>query len=127
MKFSKAEIPVVSEAVGVTVRAVDLGSLTVAWETFPGGLETAPIFAGLPDDRCQCEHWGYVINGQFRAIFADHEETYRAGDLYYMAPGHTTAFDQDSEVIEFSPVGDYAETMAVVERNVTAMMSGHSA
>jgi hypothetical protein len=24
------------------------------------GLRTDPLFAGLPDDQCQCAHWGYI-------------------------------------------------------------------
>ncbi len=45
---------------------------------FPAGTVVAPLFQGLPDDRCQCPHWGYVIKGELRYRFASHEV---AGDV----------------------------------------------
>ena len=42
-----------------------------------------PLFVGLPDDRCQCPHMGYVIKGKLKFAFADgNEELYEAGDAY---------------------------------------------
>jgi hypothetical protein len=38
-----------------------------------------------------------------------------------MAPGHLPLFEEDSEVIEFSPRGEYQKTMEVAERNLAAM------
>jgi hypothetical protein len=124
MKGSKADLPVAVDAMGVVIRTANWGEMTVGIESFPAGLETAPIFVGLPDDRCQCPHWGYVVKGQYRAIFADREVVLNAGDVYYLEPGHTTAFDKDTEIIEFSPLGAYAQTMEVAGRNVAAMMTG---
>lgn len=104
---------------GVDIRETEWQGMNVSLERFPAGLSTAPIFVGLPDDRCQCPHWGYVIRGQVRVLYADHEETLRAGDAYYLAPGHTTVFEEDTEMIEFSPAGEYQKTMEVAMRNVT--------
>jgi len=36
----------------------------VGFERYPADVDLAPFFAGLPDDRCQCPHWGYVIHGK---------------------------------------------------------------
>jgi hypothetical protein len=47
-----------------------------------------PLFKGLPDDRCQCPHWGYVLKGRMRIRYPDHDEIIEAGDAYYMVPGH---------------------------------------
>jgi hypothetical protein len=124
MKGSKADLPVAVDAMGVVIRMADWGEMVVGLESFPAGLETAPIFRGLPDDRCQCPHWGYVIKGRFRAIFADHELVLNGGDVYYLEPGHTTAFDEDTEVVEFSPLGAHTQTMEVAGRNFAAMMTG---
>ncbi len=104
---------------GVDIRESEWQGMNVALERFPAGLSTAPIFVGLPDDRCQCPHWGYVIRGQVRVLYADHEETLRAGDAYYLSPGHTTVFEEDTEMIEFSPAGEYQKTMEVAIRNAT--------
>ena len=42
--------------------------------------------------------------------------------LNYAPPGHTTQFNEDTEVVEFSPRGIYQETMEVAGRNAAAMM-----
>jgi hypothetical protein len=111
MHGSRQELAVSFKDDGIDIREAEWGNINVALESFPAGLETAPIFVGLPDDRCQCPHWGYVIRGSVRVIYKDHEEVLRAGDAYYLAPGHTTAFDEPTELVEFSPAGEYQKTM----------------
>ena len=103
----------------VVDRAEELDGYSVNFVEFREDIDATPLFKGLPDDRCQCPHWGYVIRGQVRVLYADHEETLRAGDAYYLAPGHTTVFEADTEMIEFSPAGEYQKTMEVAIRNVT--------
>ena len=124
MRGSKDDLPVAFDGDGVVIRQADWGEMTASLESFPAGLDTAAIFRGLPEDRCQCPHWGYVISGQVRVIYKDREEVYRAGDAYYMPPGHTTAFEEPTEVLEFSPRGAYQETMEVAARNIAAMAGG---
>ena len=66
------------------------GGYSVGFEKYTADADLAPFFAGLPDDRCQCPHWGYVIKGKVTFTYADgHSETYEAGDAYYAPPGHT--------------------------------------
>ena len=105
----------------MSIRQADWSDMTVSIESFPSGLDTGPIFKGLPDDRCQCPHWGYVARGRVRIVYADREEVLSAGDAYYLPPGHTTVFEEDSDLVEFSPRGQYAQTMEVAARNVAAM------
>ena len=38
--------------------------LHVGFETYTADADLAPLFEGLPDDRCQCPHWGYVLRGK---------------------------------------------------------------
>jgi len=121
MRGSKQDLPVATDDGGVAIRQVDWGDMTVSLERFPAGLETAPIFKGLPDDRCQCEHWGYVVSGRVRVLYKDREETLTAGDAYYLPPGHTTVFEEPTELVEYSPRGTYLQTMEVAARNVAAM------
>jgi AraC-like protein len=123
MRGSNLDLPVSFESDGVRLREMEWGDMNVGLERFPAGLDTAPIFKGLPDDRCQCPHWGYVIRGQFRVRYRDHEETLKAGDVYYLAPGHLPIFDEDTEIVEFSPKGLYQQTMDVAARNVAAMQA----
>ena len=121
MRGSQQDLPVAFDGDGVRSQQVEWGEMNVALESFPAALDTAPLFKGLPDDRCQCPHWGYVVKGRFRIKYANHEEVLGAGDVYYLAPGHTVLFEEDSEVIEFSPRGEYQQTMEVAERNLAAM------
>ncbi len=124
MRASKRDLPVAFEGGGVVSRLAEWGEMNVALETLPGGTDTAPIFKGLPDDRCQCPHWGYVLKGRMRIRYADREEVIEAGDAYYMEPGHLPLFEEDTEVVEFSPKGEYQKTMEVAERNMASMQKG---
>jgi hypothetical protein len=99
----------------------DFGPYTVGFETYTADADLAPLFAGLPDDRCQCPHMGYVVKGKVKFTFADgHEETYQAGDAYYAPPGHTPALYAGSEVVEFSPTRELQQTIEVVTKNLEA-------
>ena len=126
MRGSKQDLPVAFDGGAVVIRQADWSDLTVSIESFPQGLDTAPIFRGLPDDRCQCPHWGYVARGRVRVIYRDREEVLSAGDAYYLPPGHTTVFEEPTELVEFSPRGEYAQTMEVAARNVAAMSAGQA-
>ena len=98
-----------------------LGDYAVCFETFREDADGTPLFRGLPDDRCQSPHWGYVISGRIVFKFADREEVYETGDAYYAPPGHIPVIDAGTEVVEFSPSGAYEETMKVVVQNLQAM------
>jgi CspA family cold shock protein len=59
------------------------------------GADLRPLLKGLPDDHCQVPHWGYVLKGSMTIAYADgQEETLRAGDLWYLPPGHTARTDE---------------------------------
>ena len=74
MRGSQQDLPVSFDGDGVRSQQVEWGEMNVALESFPAALDTAPLFKGLPDDRCQCPHWGYVLKGRFRIKYANHEE-----------------------------------------------------
>ena len=74
----------------------------------------------LPDDRSQLPRWGYVTEGKVAFRFADREETYEAGDAYYVPPGHTPIHFAGSEIVEFSPTDGLGETIGVVLENLRA-------
>ena len=97
------------------------GGWTVAFETYTQDSDPAPLFKGLPDDRCQCEHMGYVIKGKVAFRSADGEEVFEAGDAYYAGPGHTPVLFAGTEVVEFSPSAQLGQTIEVVTKNMEAM------
>jgi hypothetical protein len=96
------------------------GGYTVGFERYTADADMTPLFAGLPDDRCQCAHWGYVVRGRVSFKFGDHEETFETGDAYYAPPGHTPVLFAGSEIVEFSPTEELGRTMEVVTRNMAA-------
>ncbi len=96
------------------------GGYTVAFERYTADADLAPYFAGLPDDRCQCSHWGYVLEGKVTFRSTGGEETFEAGDAYYVGPGHTPVLYAGTELVEFSPTDALQETLAVVEENMAA-------
>ena len=123
MRGSKVDLPVAFDGAGVVSRQAEWGDLNVALETLPAGTDPSPLFKGLPNDRCPCPHWGYVVRGRFRVRYRDREEVVNAGDAYYMAPGHAPIFEEDTEVVEFSPRGEYQAMLEVVERNLVGLQA----
>ena len=79
------------------------GGMAVALEQWQAGLDTAEMFAGLPDGACQEPHWGYVVRGRATIRYTDGtDETLTAGQAYYLRPGHNAHIDEDAEFVEFS-------------------------
>jgi mannose-6-phosphate isomerase-like protein (cupin superfamily) len=96
------------------------GGYTVAFETYTADADLAPLMQGLPDDRCQSSHWGYVFKGKLTFKSADGEETFEAGDAYYIGPGHTPVLHAGTELVEFSPTDELQQTFDVVAKNMEA-------
>ena len=96
------------------------GGYTVAFETYTQDSDPGELFKGLPDDRCQSPHWGYVIKGKVTFKTADGEETFERGDAYYVGPGHTPVLYAGTEVVEFSPTKELQQTVEVVMKNMEA-------
>jgi hypothetical protein len=110
--YSQEQVPIEFEADVAQTRTVDQGGMTIAFERLGAGVETAPLFRGLPDDACQSPHWGYLIEGRLRVLSTDGtEESIVAGQAYYLPAGHNVVVEQDALVLEFSPTEDRARTM----------------
>ena len=119
-KANSSTTPVAVDAPEIEGRYAELDEYTVGFETFRQDVDPAPLFAGLPDDRCQCPHWGYVLAGRVTFRWPDHMETYTAGDAYVAPPGHHPLVSAGTRVVEFSPTAELAATMAVLEQNMRA-------
>jgi hypothetical protein len=122
-KASKETASTVEDMGVMEGRYEELGGYTVGFETFRKDADAAPLMKGLPDDRCQSPHWGYVVSGKVTFSYADREEVCEAGDAYYAEPGHVPAVIAGTEVIEFSPTGDYERTLEVIGKNMAAMQN----
>jgi hypothetical protein len=119
-KTSKQHASTVHEAPGYEGRFEDLGGYCVAFESCTEDADLAPLFAGLPDDRCQCPHWGFVVRGRLTFRYAGGEETVAAGEAYFARPGHTPVLHAGTEVVEFSPTAELERTLDVVLHNAQA-------
>ena len=72
-------------------------------ERWHAGLDTAEMFADLPDGAWQEQHWGYVLDGSVTVRYTDGaSETLSAGQAYYIRPGHNVRVDDDVEMVEFT-------------------------
>lgn len=127
MRGSKGDLPVALEGAGVISRQAEWGDLSVALEAIAAGTDLAALVRGLPDDRCQCPHWGYVVRGRIRVRYRDREEVVNAGDAYYMSPGHVPIFEEDTDVVEFSPKGEYQAMLEVVARELVGLQAAATA
>ena len=106
---------------GHEIHTEDLdGGYSVCFESHTADADVAGWFRGLPDDRCQVPRWGYVLAGMITFRFADGEETYVAGDAYYVPPGHTPVHYAGAEIVEFSPTEELRATIGVVMGNLEA-------
>lgn len=123
-KASKATASQVEDMGVMEGRYEELSGYMVGFETFREDADATPLFKGLPDDRCQSPHWGYVVNGRVTFRYADHDEVYETGDAYYAPPGHIPVISAGTEMIEFSPTEEYGRTMEALQRNLAAMQAG---
>jgi hypothetical protein len=97
------------------------GGWTVGFEAYTADADLAPLFRGLPNDECQCEHMGYVVKGKVGFRSGGDEEFVEAGSAYYVGPGHTPILYEGTEVVEFSPTEKLSETFEVVAKNMEAV------
>jgi hypothetical protein len=107
------------EVEGFEVRLDHLeGGYSVCFEKHTADAELGALFRGLPGDRCPLPRWGYVVKGKVSFIFPDHEETFEAGDAYYIPPGHLPVHHAGAEIVEFSPTDVLEKTIKVVMANL---------
>ena len=123
MRASINELPIMAEAGSASIRGAEWDGMRAVVVSVPAGTDFTPLLQGLPDNRCPCPHWGYVIKGRLRIQYADGEETLRAGDVYYMPPGHTGLAEEDTEFLEVVPPEPHQRFLDTARRNLAAMSS----
>ncbi|MDQ8703362.1 hypothetical protein RCO28_12815 [Streptomyces sp. LHD-70] len=109
---TRNDAPVTIEGDGVELRTQEVGGdMTVAFVTLPKGADLAPAVKGLPDDLCQCPHWGYLFKGRLKMRTKHGDEIYEAGQAFYWGPGHAPEALEDCEYIDFSPTKEFTEVL----------------
>ncbi len=120
MRASIDELPVTfehqdAEGRSFTRQLVTWGDQEASFIAIEKGCNMAPPFRGLHHDNCPARHWGYVIRGRMRVQYVDSEEICTAGDMFYWPPHHMPIFEEDTLIVEFSPVSDQEELIALLE------------
>src|SRR2546426_6909445 len=85
-KVSKDSAAQIEDHGPVLDRHQDLDGYTISFTEFREDIDATPLLKGAPDDRCQCPHWGYVLQGRVTFRFADGDEVIQAGDAFYLSP-----------------------------------------
>jgi Cupin domain len=107
----------------IEVREQEMDGYTVNFVTFRENVDHRPLLKGLPDDRCQCPHWGYVLEGKATFQFGDREEVYEAGDAFYAPAGHVPVHEPGTTYLQFSPSEELKKTSEAIMQNMQAMQS----
>lgn len=105
----------------VVDRHAEIDGYTVNFASFRQDIDATPMLKGAPDDRCHCPHWGYVLKGKVTFRYADHEETFEAGDAFYVPAGHIPVHEAGTEYVQFSPTKELKEVSEVLMANMQAM------
>ena len=101
----------------------DVEGYTINFVSFGVDIDSTPLLKGLPGDRCQSPHWGYVLKGRVTYRFPDHEEVHEAGDAFYVPPGHTQLADAGTEYVQFSPAEELRVVSEAMARNMEALQA----
>ena len=124
-KVSRDSAPQRQAAVPVEDLRGELDGYTVSFTSVLEDIDATPLMKGLPDDRCPCPHWGYVLKGKMTARYADRDEVFEAGDAFYTPPGHVPVqHEPGTEFVWFSPSEELRTAEAVMLKNMQAMQDG---
>ena len=107
-----------------TVSSEIAGEYEFAFLDLKEETDLAPLLKGLPDDQCQCVHWGHVVRGSVTFTFADHAETFEAGDAFYVPPSHIPASVPGTEYLLITPADKNLEELdAAIQRNLKSLQA----
>ena len=122
MKLRKEELPVALELPVATFRVGEWGDAAVAYVTLKSGADAAPLLEGLPGDKCQCPHWGYMLKGAIHVRYDNgEEEICRAGEMFYWPAGHTVRVEEDTSFVEFSPKNQLKDVYDHIGKKLAAV------
>lgn len=93
---------------------VQVGGMTIGRATYdPGWRWSVHVGAAAGQTLCEVEHVGIVVSGRAVAAMRDGRVIeMRAGDLFYIAPGHDSWVVGDEPYVSLHLMGavDYAQT-----------------
>jgi hypothetical protein len=104
---NRTDVPIAVKNDNVELRTAPVGDLTVGFVDIKKGTDLAPALVGLPDDLCQCPHWGYMLKGRVMMKTKHGDEVYEAGQAFYWPAGHAPVALEDSQYVDFSPTDEF--------------------
>jgi len=122
-KVSREDAPNVENQGPAVDRWADLDGYRAEFVTINVDSDLTPLLVGLPDDQCQCPHWGYVFTGRLWFRFDGREESYGPGDAFYVRPGHTAGADAGAEFLVFAPSDKIAALEAHMMKRARQLQS----
>jgi hypothetical protein len=93
----------------------ELAGYTVNFVSLRQDADLGLMLQALPGGQCPCPHWGFLMKGRLTVRYSEGEETIRAGEAFYLPPGHVPAATAGTEFVQFSPAAELAAVMAVVQ------------
>ncbi|MGJ9423307.1 cupin domain-containing protein [Aeromicrobium sp. CF3.5] len=117
-KVSRESATQIEEVGPVRDRFEVLHGYSVNFTIFDEDIDATPLLEGLPQDECQCPHWGYVIEGRMIVSVGGVDEVYETGEAFYTPPGHVPIHHQaHTKVVMFSPEDELRRTGDAVAEN----------
>ena len=117
MQTIKQDLPILLESPTSSSAQIEWHDINIAVENLSAGVNPALLVLGLPDNRRQYPRWGFMLKGRIRVQYTDYEEAITAGDLYYIPAESAIFIEEETEVIEFSPKGNYPTIFANIDNN----------
>jgi len=113
------DLPIAMKMGGLELRYTPVGNMILSFYLIPKGTDFASLLKGLPEDMCQCPHFGHLLRGKMLVHTRTGDETVGSGQVFYMAPGHVPEFLEDCELFEFAPVAEFKQMMEHVARRTS--------
>ena len=114
--ITREDLQVAMKAGGLELRFSPVGSMTLSFYQIPKSTDFASLLKGLPEDMCQCPHYGYLLKGKMLVRTKTGEEIVETGQVFYMGPGHVPEFLEDCELFEFAPTAEFNQMMEHIMR-----------
>ncbi len=124
MKERKEDMPVALDLPGAKFRVSEWDDMAVAYVELDAGADATPLLEGLPNDKCDSPHWGYMLKGAIHLKYKDgSEEVCKAGEMFHWPSGHTVWVEEDTAFVEFSPKQQIKKVYDHIGKKAAAMSS----
>jgi hypothetical protein len=117
--ITRGDLPIALKEAGLELRFCPVGNMILSFYQIPKSTDFASLLRGLPEDMCQCPHWGYLVKGKMLVHTKTGEEIVETRQAFYMPPGHVPEFLEDCELFEFAPMAEFKEMMEHVMRQTS--------